>query len=249
MQSQINQNNPKSQHIIQHVIEFNKLLLLWQAPKDTSRLRYIVGEISKQNGEIILHYLKNSADFKKAESLGFDGYAAFKIDKEHHNVNVLDAFLRRIPPRTRGDFPEYLANLRLPVDVASTLSDFALLGYAGAKLPSDGFSIIPSFESVPKPFEFLMEVAGFRHLENNAESKLQDIAFGTPVTFAKEQDNKVDPHAICIQLQGKKIGYVPRGYLSAVHQWMEKGYQIKAVVERKNGEIIIPSLYLFVSVS
>lgn len=260
----------KSQNTIRHVIEFDKLLLLWQAPvsKDPSRLRYIVGEIvrkipgkselqskpenleiSSESEQITLHYLKDSTDFKKAQSLGFDGYAAFKIDKIDHTINVLDAFMRRLPPRSRTDFSEYLKNLRLPENLSSSLSDFALLGYSGAKLPSDGFSIIPCFESVPKPFEFLMEVAGFRHLDQQAEIKLNEIILGTPAQFEKEPQNPIDPHAIRILMQNQKIGYVPRGYLSAFHQWMEKAYTLKGVVERKNGEITVPSLYLFVAVS
>lgn len=69
-------------------------------------------------------------DFIEAEQNGFESYAAFKDPKKH--CNALGAFMRRVMSRKREDFPEYLAKFGL--NPSMQFSDFALLGYSGAKL-------------------------------------------------------------------------------------------------------------------
>jgi hypothetical protein len=231
------------QNVIEHVIEFNKLLLIWQAPQDEQRIRYVIAELIRKNDEVILRYLNESNDFKKALDLGFDGYPAFSIDKEIHTTGVLDAFMRRLPPRKRGDFQKYLEILCLPQNV--DISDFALLGYSAAKLPSDSFSILPSFEGVTGSCEFLMDVAGFRHV---SKIGLSQIELGTSVHFEPELNNTIDPNSIRILIGENKIGYVMRGLLPTFHRWL-KDWRVTAVVERKNGQPNSPLLYIFVTIS
>ncbi|MCD6038940.1 MAG: hypothetical protein K0S27_340 [Gammaproteobacteria bacterium] len=78
-------------------------------------MRYIVAELNRMENGINLTYLVNTEDFRKAQNKGFKSYTAFQdIHKIHHNV--LDAFMRRLPPRTRGDFSEYMEGLRLKPD-------------------------------------------------------------------------------------------------------------------------------------
>lgn len=233
-----------SVHFIAHVIEFDKLILMWQSQSDPDRIRYIVGEITRNGDQANLRYLKASSDFKSALALGFDGYPAFNINEPLHTQGVLDAFMRRLPPSTRGDFRQYLEILRLPPDLEK-ISDFSLLGYSGARLPSDGFQIVPSFENVTGPCEFLMEPAGFRHI---SEISLNEIALGSKVDFEEEPDNKKDAKAIRIMIGRNKIGYITRAYLPAFHRWLRDGWKIKAVVERKKDQPGSPTLYLFVTV-
>ena len=58
------------------------------------------------------------------------------------------------PPRSRGDFGRFLGALRIKAD--AEISDFALLGYSGAKLPDDDFTVIHPFENASVPFEFMV---------------------------------------------------------------------------------------------
>ncbi len=228
-------------NIIKHIHEPKTLLLVWQPPEGTTRARCIVGQLvkSEHSGIVTLEYLKGTDDFAKATELGFEGYPAYKNVNNAYSNGVVDAFLRRLPPRSRGDFSQYLKQLRLGVD--SKISDFALLGYSGAKLPSDGFSIVNPFYDVIGPCEFLTEVAGFRY----RDVSINDVKIGDAVTFVQEPENKFDPSAIKVMLDKVHIGYINRGQLKAFHKWLEHG-DVSACVERINGRDDRPLIYLYV---
>jgi len=73
-----------------------------------------------------------------------------------------------------------MEGLRLKPDIH--LSNFALLGYPGAKLPSDGFSIIHPFNDAKSEVELILEAAGFRHIQKNHDN----IHIDDTATFAKK---------------------------------------------------------------
>jgi len=227
---------------IEHIIEPTKLLLAWQSSDETHRTRYIVAELNRMENDISLTYLVNTQEFHKAQAKGFESYPAFQdINKIHYNV--LDAFMRRLPPRTRGDFSLYMESLRL--QPKAQLSDFALLGYSGAKLPSDGFSIIHPFYNVDDACELLLEVAGFRHIKNNHdEIKINDTA-----SFVKEFNDTIQEDAIRIITDKKYIGYVNRGLLPTFFDWMNSGRIIGAWIDKINGTPGKPTVYLYVKIA
>src|SRR5690606_17172172 len=149
----------------------------------TSRTRHIVGEISvAATGEILFRYADQHA-LAAAQRDGFKGHPAFPDLGKVYSTGVVEAFARRVPPSTRGDFAAYLEQQRLPT---LTISSLALLGYSGAKLPSDGFSLVHTFEGEPGPFEFVTEVAGFRHNAPAQGVQVSDLKVGDPVTFLPE---------------------------------------------------------------
>lgn len=228
-------------HLIENIIEPKRLLLAWQAP-DENQARYIVGELYRINDEISLSYLPNTNDFIKAQKHGFDAYPAFKdTNKTHHNV--LDAFMRRLPPRTRGDFPQYLEGLRLKSDVK--ISNFGLLGYSGAKLLSDDFSIIHPFDYAKGPCELFIEAAGYRHLQNQNKITIQ---MGQPISFTKEFNNITQEEAIRINVDGMHIGYVNRGLIPTFLDWMKNNRIEGAWVEKINGNPGKPAIYLYIKI-
>lgn len=231
-------------NIIKHIHEPKTLLLVWQPPEGTSRVRCIVGELIREelSGVVTLKYLEGTADFRKASELGFVGYPAFSNTRKEYHNGVVDAFLRRLPPRSRGDFKNYLELLRL--DVNSEFSDFALLGYSGAKLPSDGFSIINPFEDVIGPCEFVTEVAGFRY----RDISIEDVSVGDEITLVPEPNNEYDTMAIKVMLGANHIGYINRGQLKAFHIWLANN-NVKASIERVNGRDNRPLIYLYVEIS
>lgn len=230
-------------HFIKHIIEPTKLLLAWQSSDEAHRTRYIVGELYRAENEINLRYLTNTEDFRNAQNRGFESYPAFQdTDKIHHNV--LDAFMRRLPPRTRGDFPQYLEGLRLKPE--AQLSNFALLGYSGAKLPSDGFSIIHPFNDAKGACELLLEAAGFRHIKKNHDI---EIKIDDPAIFSKELNETTQEEAIHITIHGKHIGYVNRGLIPTFLDWMDNGRIAGAWIEKINGTPGKPTAYLYVQIS
>ena len=230
---------------IQHIIEPSRLLLSWQRPiaGTERRTRRIVGEIERRNGGAVFRYLPERADFAKAEAEGFRGFPAFGLKQgREFTAGVLEAFGRRLPPRKREDFREYLARFRLPETFNG--SDMALLAYTGAKLPGDGFELVPDLEGVVPPLELVIEVAGFRHYEAGTAP----VATGDPVRLVPEPDNEFDPEAIAIHHASGVIGYVPRPYCAAFSQWLA-WHSVEAQVDRINGKPERPLVYLFVAVS
>lgn len=229
---------------IEHIIEPTELLLAWQSSREEDRSRYIVGRLNRTSTEIILQYLVDTPDFQKAREVGFDLYPAFKEEHTTYS-NVLDAFMRRLPPRKRGDFPQYLEGLRLKPDVE--ISDFALLGYSGAKLPADGFSIIHPFNNVEGPCEILTEAAGFRHIKNSngIEAKID-----TPVSFLIEDSHPVTQQpAIKIIANDIHIGYVNRGLIATFLNWIADNRIANAWIEKVNGTPSRPTAYVYVKIA
>lgn len=228
-------------HFIEHIVEPTKLLLAWQSSDESHRTRYLVGELERLGEEIRLIYRTDSQDFDKAVNKGFTPYPAFPDPKEPYS-NVLDAFMRRLPPRSRGDFPQYLERLRLKPDVQ--ISDFGLLGYSGAKLLSDGYSIIHPFYDVAGPCELLLEAAGYRHIAEKPAIKI-----GDPAVFVIEACHEItQEEAIRIEIQGNKIGYVNRGLIKTFLDWINNNRITGAWVEKINGTPGRPALYLFVTI-
>ena len=227
--------------LIEHIVEPNTLLLSWQAQDSKVRSRYVVAELLNSHETVTLNYLTESEDYQSACELGFSGYPAFQISKgSKFNNRVLDAFGRRLPPRSRSDFPRYL-ELR-GISPASDLSEFALLGYTGAKLPDDGFEIVHPFYEMTSEFEVIIEVTGFRY---ESEVDIDAINLNDNISFTAEPDNNFDMNAIRIELGGVKLGYVSRSHTELFQRCLAGGYSIEAEVFRKNGTADRPLVYLF----
>lgn len=230
---------------LHHIVEPTGLLLTWQ-PQDEhapSRTRRIVGEVRlSKDGVAVFSYLKDASDYQKAIDAGFKGYPAFDTKSDEVTTGVLESFLRRLPPRKREDFSEFLNLHRLPSPFE--YSDIALLGYTGARLPSDGFALVPIFPENIAPCDFLLEIAGFRHVAGTDTTNLRP---GDLVGFAVDQSNPVDQDALAIEHNGVRIGYVNRVLKDTFSKWLQSR-QVTAVIERINGKPERPLVYLRVSV-
>lgn len=232
-------------NLIQHIIEPERLFLAWQPSSKENRSRHIIAEIKKNSkNDFELSYLNNTASFEKALSLGFNGYPAFDDLERTYNSGVMDAFMRRLPPRTRTDFPQYLELLRISPN--AQFSDFALLGYSGAKLANDNFSIIHPFENVSSTCELLLEIAGTRHID---DIQTVELFIDQEVTFKFEPKNRYNSKAICIEADGKKIGYVNKGLLASVQSWLLAERIIQATIEKLNGTSNWPVIYIYIKIS
>jgi len=229
---------------IEHIVEPEKLLLSWQTSQPSKgRGRMFVAELIRNEDDADLVYLLDSDEFRKAQSLGFKEYTGFSANQQIHE-KVLFAFMKRLPPRSRGDFGKYLDSLRIQKDV--TISDFALLGYSGAKLPDDDFAVIHTFENAVPPFEFLLHVQGYRYYAE--QLPLANIKLEQEAAFQAEPENKIDPKAVKIIVRGTHVGYVCRGLTESFHKWFAASYKVSANVERMNGAGEHPEIYLYVTV-
>ncbi|WP_051534390.1 hypothetical protein [Deefgea rivuli] len=228
-------------NFLQYIHEPERLLLTWQCSEDQRpRTRRVVAEVVRSNDEYIFNYLIDTEDYNFAIKQGFKGYAAFSLEKPVHNVGVMDALARRLPPRKREDFSNYLMQFRLPSSFSG--SDFSLLGYTGGKLPSDTFSFVPDFSSISQPIDLLLEVAGFRH-----QSDLEQLTpqVGDNVAFEVDCANTVDINAVQIVSKQGRLGYVNRAFLPWFTSLVCDGRVIFGEIERINGKPERPLIYIF----
>lgn len=232
---------------ISHLLEPTRLLLVWQRPMVDAgrRTRRVVGEIvRKEDGDAVFRYLSETEDFDDAREEGFQGYPAFRMNRPHHEVNVLDAFTCRLLSRKRGDFAEYLAAYSLPADFSG--SDFSLLAHTGARLPGDGFEVIPDLSGGEAPFDLIIEVAGTRHQEGVV---LGSVSVGEMVELRPEPSNKFDPSAIeVLHSSAGRLGYVPKPYCEMLRPWLDGG-RLSASIQKLNGRPDRRLVYLRVSVT
>lgn len=230
---------------LSYLYEPRRLLLVWQPPLgQTPRTRRVVAEILRTpEQQAILRYLTDSEDYILATEEGFQGYPAFRQRESEHSQGVIDAFMRRLPPRNREDFGDYLARHRIPTE--PMISDFSLLAYTGARLPSDGFEIAPDLSGAHEPFDLVIEVAGYRHQKAIPPSELP---LGDEVAFEHEENNIYDKNAVRVMYHGEKIGYVSRALAPSFRAWLRDRLNVTATIERVNGKPERPLIYLFVKV-
>jgi HIRAN domain len=227
---------------ISHISEPTRLLLAWQGPDPNGeRTRFAVAELLPSGGEHVLRYL-SGPEVDRAKKLGFAGYPAFRLDQQEHRQGVLAAFLRRLPPRARPDFDAYKAQFRLKPDLG--LSDFALLAYTGARLPSDGFSVVNTLEDVRAPSELVLEIVGHRHYAGSLKTRL---SIGEALDLIPEPQNQFDKNAIVVKARGETVGYVNRLQTAAFHNWLREG-SVEAALDRLNGSSDRPRGFMFVRI-
>lgn len=160
-----------------------------------------------------------------------------------YTKSVLSPFLRRLPPRSRSDFGDYLKSFR--ISPTAHISDFALLGLTEAKLPSDGFSLVDEYEDREGERELLVELAGHRYYR----SKLtRALSTGEPVKLELEPSNPSDPNAVVVRYFDEPLGYINRLQASAFREWINKG-RVEAHLEKINGTESKPKAFIFAKVS
>lgn len=232
---------------ISHLLEPSRLLLVWQRPMIDGgrRSRRVIGEVVRKNQDsAVFRYLTEAEDFQEARDEGFQGYPAFRMNRPQHEVNVMEAFMCRLPSRKRGDFADYLAAHSLPADFSG--SDFSLLAHTGARLPGDGFEVIPDLSGGQTPFDLIIEVAGTRHQDG---VQLDSVAVGDLVELRPEPSNKFDPNAIeVLHSSGGRLGYVPKPYCEMLRPLLNSA-RLSASIQKLNGRPDRRLVYLRISVT
>lgn len=236
-------------NFIEKIIEPKRLLLVWQPSEavDSNRTRRLVGELVRDaTGNVSFKYIQGK-DLNIAIKYGLQKYGPFEDYGATYTESVMDVFRRRLPPKKRKDYGRFLKSIR--IHSKESLSDFALLGYSGAYLPSDAFTLVHTFENTDGSCQLLQEIAGFRyHMKNTDGNIFMDIALGDNVNFFPEPDNPYDPQAIKIVFKGKTIGYINKFMTPTFNKWL-KERNVEAVFEDVRGTLERPRIFLFVNVS
>ncbi len=194
-----------------------RALLTWQQPirERGRRDRMAIGELVQHADRVAFDYLPEGVE--AAREQGFDGYPGLTQEDGEAAMRVL---LRRLPPRGRGDFGEYLEAHGLAGQ--AELSDLSLLAYTGARIisDSDGFGVTETFEGFERPFRYPFEVAGYRHYRD-AVAPLEP---GDTMRLRRDDDNPKDPNAVeVVTAQGARAGYINRLQAPVLRAWMEGG--------------------------
>lgn len=246
-------------NLVTTLIEPSCLYLYWQAADLASGLRrsgsrYCVGKIEKDSDTYTLTYLTETPSYIRAVENGFAPYPAFNNATKTYDNQVLETFLRRIPPRSRADYPEFLRFYGIQGTAETTNGqDFAILGYCGAKSPGDGFSLVHPFDTATRGDQFPVEIAGFRHSKYGQtlidQNQVRDGLLGKAITFVAEPDNKYDTQAVQILLDEGNIGYVNTGQTAPFRNAFQQKYSVNGQVIRVNGHQHQPSILVVVSIS
>lgn len=229
---------------VQNFVEPSKVRMIWQSNLPQYRSKYFVAELIRCGSEISLFYNRNSIEWLGATSAGFRGFPAFDTRQIAHHSNVMQVLSRRLPPRSRSDFYYFLEKNGLSQN--PMISEFALLGYTGARLPGDGFSFEIDFSIEQMPFEFFFEISGFRY---NAGMQM-DMAqlTGKPVLFLPEPHNPHDPNAVGVYVDQSRIGYVPRTLAPLLNGWLQYAV-VHAAIGKIEGPAVRPDVSVFISLA
>lgn len=211
---------------IEHIFEPTRLLLVWHhSNSEAPRSRRVVGELVRHGEDAAFRYLKGTDDFRLALEEGFHEFPAFADAKnEESKLGALDVFVRRLPPRKREDFQEYLTQYNLPTDFAG--SSFALLAYTGARLPSDTFELCPDLSDARAPLDLVIEVAGINH-HIDSDTYIPESAV---VVFEKDPENIHDPSAVKVIHEGKHIGFINKALAPSFSKLMDSGVVSGSVI-------------------
>lgn len=236
--------------LLESIAEPQRLFLAWQSSDlhGANRYRYAVGVIERMP-ETTFRYFEPGSEFEQhnqgrsyseLEALGYTGYPAFDRSRLIHLSGVMDALMRRLPPRSRKDFTEYAARFLLPA--GEPISDAALLGRTEATLPSDGFSVVDPLNPDATRCDLLLEVAGYRYYAGKVE-----IASGQAIEVVADCSNKHDPNAVEFRVGGRKFGNVNRLQAQTFRRWLEEA-RVDGHVERINGTPERPRAFVFIRV-
>ena len=244
---------------MEHWIEFpsepNELLLVWQAPSSVpDRLRWAVGRLQRAGDDAVFSYLRGE-EFAglnagrapdELANVGFSGYPAFDRNAKRRPEGdawelALGTFLRRLPPATRSDFSSYLAHFRIKAQ--PKLTPFALLAATGARLPSDGFSLVDPLDSSAKCVDLVFEIAGFRHYDTDGVR----LEIGDPLELEPDPMNPKDASAIRVKASGMVVGYANRLQAKTIRTWLDTR-TVECSVVRVNGSVASPRAYAFLRV-
>lgn len=239
------------EHWIEVPPEPSELTLAWRAPESQAdRRRWAVGLLSNHNSRPSFRYLEGD-EFRVANfghspdeltTHGFRGYPTFELRKSDGGKfydGVMEAFLRRLPPPTRSDFPRFLEFHRYR---GRPLSPMSLLALTSARLPNDGFSLIDRLDPLSQASDLVLEIMGFRHRVHQPGL----LKEGMELMLTAEPTNAFDPDAVRLDAADIPIGYVDRLQAASIATWL-RTRSVSCWLCRQNGRPDAPRAFAFLS--
>ena len=225
--------------MIENPIHTRRALMAWQRPLGSGkrRDRFAVAELV-QNGICLSFRYLDDQELEPARQVGFTGYPGLPFGSPQLDRIAEEVLMRRLPPKERPDYGEFLERFGLPSD--EYYPALTLLAYTGARMTGDGFSVCETFDGFEPPFTYVFDVAGSRHCKD----LYNELKKGDRLRLEREPDNEHDPDAVrIVQIDGTKAGYVNRLQAKAVGRWLDDD-GMSARVFRANGRIDYPRLFV-----
>lgn len=236
---------------IERPIEPRVLVLAWQAPDGVNdRRRWQIGELSWAGESLQFRYLSESElqdrnfgrSLESLRAAGCVGYPAFKFEPGRTFMeDVSETFERRMPPKSRADFGQYLQYFG--VGPHTSVSTTELLGITEGRLPSDGFSLIDPLDIDMVMGQVTFEIAGYRH---EAPEVIPEQ--GAQLTLTPEPENEWDSLAVAVYIGSTKIGFVNSIQAPVVGAWITTR-ALDCRLLRFNGRSGSPRAYALLNVA
>lgn len=204
---------------------------LWLIWKDsTSRRRYKIGSLIKENNRYSFNYVNPELD--DARTVGFKYFPGFEdLKRSYESDTLFTNILTRLPNERRPDYLEILNCYNLEKDS----DDFDILKATRGRALTDNYEFVPAFD--PSKIEF--DVAGTSHCSDVEECK-NYLKVNKKLYLDPEPENLKDPNAIKIIFKENDksyhLGYVPRYYCKELLAELEKGTQYSAMIQSLNIE-------------
>jgi len=240
--------------MIKHLGQPRRLILEWEPPIEASdRKRWSIGEVIGDGVPSSFRYFtgiefENNNDGRTidaARQAGYWGFPAFGPHKDDLakpiETGVAETLARRLAARSRSDFNDYLKHHLL--QPSEMLTDMALLGATGARLPGDGFAVTDPLDNITSARDMVIELVGFRHYLDKSLA----LPRGAVLQLQPEPNSEHDPDAIKVIYGTETVGYINRLQAKGLGRLIQT-HDVSAYVHRFNGTPTRPRAYAFVQV-
>lgn len=203
-----------------------ELWLIWK--ESTSRRRYKIGILTKENSHYVFEYVNPELD--DAIKDGFKYFPGFEdTDKKYTNDFLFTNIETRLPNTSRPDYLEILNSYNLNKDS----NEFEILKATRGRSFTDTYEFVPPFEVSKLEFD----VAGTNYSEDINDCR--DLLKVNEKLFLElDEKNPYDENAVKViyKNNGKEyqLGYVPRYYTKELSAELKKGTQYSAMIQSLN---------------
>jgi len=210
------------------------LFLAWQ--EAATRAWYPIGRLDadSEKSHFTFRYTHGAEQaHKKAGLEPLDSFPDFH--KTYESSDLFPLFRNRIMGEGREDFKEYVRQLDLNPDHADPLEILAL---SGGERQTDNLEVFPKIErNKDGGFRCRFFLHGWRHVNEHAQRKLNDLKSGEELRVAVELNNPVTGLALQLETPDDyhMLGWAPRYLVKDLfHAICEAPDDIRATVVKVN---------------
>jgi hypothetical protein len=187
--------------------------------------------VSLDSGRYEFSYIRAVIE---AQQCGFCPLVSFpELNVVYRSAQLPALFSNRVMPKARPDYPEFVTELGLLLDV----SPLELMGRSGGRRVTDDLEVFspPSRGTSGELGQFIL-VRGVRHVPH-AEEAILSLQAGERLLVLRDEQNPHAPHARLLRTDGKElVGYLPDYLAIELNQLGLNSAELTVTVERINPE-------------